>query len=100
VEGVKKELAVYGLVYNLVRAVMLAAAARQRTTPDRISFIDTLRWLLSAAPSEPPPNLLINPYRPDRHEPRVTKDREDTYTKMTRPRAELRKELKWREWLK
>jgi hypothetical protein len=94
VEGVKKELAVYGLVYNLVRAVMLAAAARQRTTPDRISFIDTLRWLLSAAPSEPPPNLLINPYRPDRHEPRVTKDREDTYTKMTRPRAELRKELK------
>jgi hypothetical protein len=40
------------------------------------------------------PDLLLNPRRPDRHEPRVVKDREDTYTKMTRPRQELQKALK------
>ena len=91
---VKKELAAYALVYNLVHAVMMKAAERQEVTPDRISFLDTVRWLLSAEPGEALPDLIINPHRPDRHEPRVTKDREDTYTKMTRPRAELTKWLK------
>jgi Transposase DDE domain len=93
-QGIKKELVVYALVYNLVHLVMLRAAQRQKVGPDRISFIDTLRWLISAAPGEELPDLLINPRRPDRHEPRVVKDREDTYTKMTRPRWKLRQELK------
>lgn len=91
--GVLKELTVYALVYNLVHLVMLKAAQRQNVSPQRISFIDTLRWLISAAPGESLPDLLINPYRPDRHEPRVVKDRQDTYTKMTRPREVLRKQL-------
>ena len=55
------------LGYNLVHTVMLEAARRQKTTPDRISFIDTVRWLLSAEPGEALPDLLINPSRPDRH---------------------------------
>lgn len=93
-DGVRKELTVYALVYNLVRLVMLRAAERQKVDPDRISFIDTIRWLTSAAPGQPLTDLVINPHRPDRHEPRVVKDREDTYTKMTRPRHVLRKELK------
>jgi hypothetical protein len=93
-EGVLKELAIYCLVYNLVRAVMVKAAAQQGVTPDRISFIDTIRWLLTAAPSEEIPRLVVNPRRPDRHEPRVIKDLQDTYRKMTRPRRELRKALK------
>jgi hypothetical protein len=93
-QGVKKELVVYALVYNLVHLVMLRAARRQCVTPQRISFIDAVRWLLSAEPGQPLPNLLINPHRPDRHEPRVVKDRNDTYTKMTRPRHELQKALK------
>src|SRR5205823_140839 len=50
--GVRKELAVYCLVYNLVHAVMMKAALCQGVTPDRISFIDAVRWLLSAAPGE------------------------------------------------
>ena len=91
--GVQKELAVYALVYNLVHTVMVEAARRQRTTPDRISFIDTVRWLLSAEPGEALPDLLINPPRPDRHEPRVVKDRQDSYPYVNRPRAELRKAL-------
>ena len=93
-QGVLKELAVYALVYNLIHLVMLRAAQRQRVPPQRISFIDAARWLMNAEPGEPMPDLLINPHRPDRHEPRVVKDREDTYTKMTRPRQELRNALK------
>ena len=93
-DGILKELATYCLVYNLVRAVMVKAAAQQGVTPDRISFIDTIRWLLTAAPGESIPRLVVNPLRPNRHEPRVIKDLQDTYAKMRRPRSELRKALK------
>ena len=50
VRGVKKELLVFALVYNLVRAVMLEASRRQEVPLDRISFIDALRWLATARP--------------------------------------------------
>ena len=93
-EGVQKEIAVYCLVYNLIHMVMLAAARRQRVDPGRISFIDTVRWLLSAAPGEPLTDLVVNPLRPDRHEPREIKDRQDKYKTMTQPRAKSRKALK------
>lgn len=96
-DGVRKELAVYCLVYNLVRAVMAQAAARQGTTPDRISFLDTLRWLLTAEPGELLSNLIINPRRPGRHEPRVIKDLQDTYRKMVLPRTKMKTQLhRWR----
>jgi hypothetical protein len=91
-EGVLKELAVYCLVYNMVRAVTAAAGLRQKVTPERISFIDALRWLLLAQPGAPIPDLIINPIR-HRHEPRVIKDLQDTYQKMRHPRAELKKAL-------
>ncbi len=93
-QGVLKELAVYALVYNLIHLVMLQAARRQGVQPHRISFIDTVRWLLSAAPGEALADLVVNPHRPDRHEPRVVKDLQDTYTKMSRSRRELHKELR------
>lgn len=93
-EGVRKELAVYALVYNLVHVVMLEAAWRQGVAAERLSFVDTIRWLLSALPGEQMPSLIVNPRRADRHEPRVIKDLQDTYRKMTRPRHKLRKALK------
>ena len=92
-DGIRKEMAIYCLIYNLVRAVMVKAAAQQGTTPDRISFIDTIRWLTLAELGEEIPKLVVNKKR-DRHEPRVIKDLQDTYRKMTRPRRELQKELK------
>jgi hypothetical protein len=95
--GVEKELIVYGLVYNLVRAVMLAAARRQAVEVARISFIDAMRWLQSAEAGQTVPELVVNPRRPDRHEPRVIKDLNDTYLKMTKPRRKLRQALKRRE---
>jgi len=95
--GVRKELLVYALVYNLVHAAMCRAASRQRVTPDRVSFVDALRWLVSAArpdDARPRPDLLINPHRPGRHEPRAVKDLQDSYTKMAHPRNELRAAMK------
>jgi hypothetical protein len=92
--GVRKELAVYCLVYNLVHAVMVRAAQQQGVTPERISFIDAIRWLLSASPGEAVPELVVNPLRPERHEPRVRKDRNRSYPVMTRPRAVLRMALR------
>jgi hypothetical protein len=92
--GAQKEIAVYCLVYNMVHLLMLRAARQQRVDPDRISFVDAVRCLLSLDPGEPIPALIVNPKRPDRHEPRVIKDRQDRYKTMTRPRGQLRKALK------
>jgi hypothetical protein len=87
-DGVLKELAAYCLAYNLVRAVIARAAARQGTTPDRVSFADALRWLAHAAgPGEEVPTLVVNPPRPGRFEPRALKaPRGDAFPKLTRPR--------------
>ena len=89
--GVQKEMAVYCLVYNLVHMIMLEAARRQKVTPDRISFIDAVRWLLWSAPGGQLPDLIINPKREGRHEPRVIKDFPHTYMKMTTPRSKMKK---------
>jgi hypothetical protein len=42
VQGVLKELTVFALVYNLVRAVMMEASHRQQVPVERISFADAL----------------------------------------------------------
>jgi hypothetical protein len=75
VSGVLKELTMFLLVYNLVRMTMLEAATRQGVAPDRISFVAALRWLATACPGEELPDLLINPLRPGRVEPRHRKRR-------------------------
>lgn len=93
VDGVLKELQVFALVYNLVRQVMLEAASRQNVELNRISFIDALRWLQSARPGDELPPLVVNPYRPNRLEPRVRKRRPKSYPLMTEPRRQLKKEL-------
>jgi len=93
VEGVLKELAMFALVYNLVRLVMLEAAHRQEVAVERISFVDALRWLRAAEPGSPLTALVVLPYRPERLEPRVLKRRPKPYGRMTRPRGEMRKSL-------
>jgi Transposase DDE domain len=93
-DGVLRELAVVVLVYNLVRAVMLRAARRQQTSPQRVSFADTLAWLHRTGVDAQLYDLIINPLRPGRFEPRVVKRHNDKYTWMTRPRRALREALK------
>jgi len=97
-EGVMKELAVYLLVYNLVRLAMLKAAQRQKTRVQRVSFVDALRYLccrmLGLSGVE---QLLINPYRPGRREPRVIRRRLKEYNLMKLPREELKRQGIWGE---
>jgi hypothetical protein len=93
VEGVLKELTLFVLIYNLVRRVMGIAARRQKVRPERISFIDAWRWLREAEVGEELPDLIVNPERPGRFEPRVRKRRPKQYPVMKRPRETLRKEL-------
>jgi hypothetical protein len=47
-QGVRKELAVFCLAYNLVRVVMLEAARRQEVAVARVSFADALKWMRHA----------------------------------------------------
>jgi hypothetical protein len=91
---VMKEAFVFVLVYNLVRSVAVEAGRRQRVSPHRISFIDALRWLRPARAFQQLPELVVNPIRPGRIEPRCLKRRQKEYARMTRPRKELRKLLR------
>lgn len=94
--GVRKELAVFCLVYNLVRLVMLEAARRQEVPVRRISFADALRWVRHARPGDALPELAVVPDRPNRAEPRCKKRRPKQYDLMNKPRDKLRAALKKR----
>lgn len=75
-----------------------------KVEPDRVSFVDTWRWLRSPwdqngvtgdtpnRQAQPPP-VIINPRRPGRYQPRARKDHPPEYPLMIRPRAKLRKAL-------
>ena len=93
VRGIEKELTMFLLVYNLVRMTILEAARRQGVPPERISFVDALRWLATAKPGDELPDLVVLPLRPGRVEPRVRKRRPKEYDLMKKPRAVLRQEL-------
>lgn len=92
--GVRKELAVFALVYNRVRVVMLRAAKRQSVGVDRIRFVDTLKWMRHARPGDQLPDMIVNPSRPHRIEPRCGKRGPKSHKLMTKPRDVLREELK------
>lgn len=93
VQGVMKELHMFSVAYNLVRLVMLEASRRQKVPPDRISFLDALRWIRIAKPDSPLTPLRVNPLRPNRIEPRVLKRRIKEFPLMKTPRDILRKAL-------
>ena len=94
VDGVLKELMIFVLVYNLVRAAMTLAAMRQGVGDvNRVSFIDALRLLDSrvlgsSPPGEPAIDLIVNRLRVGRWSARVKKRRMKEYDLMTRPRSQ------------
>jgi DDE family transposase len=90
-EGVKKELLMYFITYNLIRRVILDAAQRQHLEATRISFIDASRWLANARDGDDLIVLAVVPLRPNRHEPRVKKYLKYRYRSMTRPRHIMKK---------
>ena len=87
VEGVMKELMMFAMVYNLVRAVMIQAATQQNVTPQRISFIDALRWLCHALWTDCPLKLKVNPLRPGRAYARARKRWHKSYPILTKSRS-------------
>jgi hypothetical protein len=93
VQGVRKEITVYAIVYHLVRVVMWEASRRQGVDVERISFVDAMRWLMQAEPGDALPKLVVNPHRPGRYEPRARKRRPKQYDLLNKPRAELRNSL-------
>jgi hypothetical protein len=92
VDGVIKELIMYLIVWNLVRMTMLKFARRIGVSVWRVSFIDTVRWLclLLQGPRPTDLDLLINPDRPGRWEPRKLKRRIKEYDLLTEPRQNLK----------
>jgi Transposase DDE domain len=91
--GVLKELTIFAIIYNLVRLVMLQSALQQQIEVERISFLDALRWLGAPGSGIPLEELFVNPWRPNRVEPRVQKRRPKKYPFMTKPRHVLRNQL-------
>jgi len=91
-DGVMKELVIFMLVYNMVRAAMLQAAERQGIEDaNRLSFIDALRWLCSMLidhSEQSMPKLIVNRSRKGRWCPRVLKRRPKEYDRMNKPRSE------------
>lgn len=94
VDGVLKELAMFALAYNLVISVMAESARVQKVGVDRISFLDALRWLIPTKSGGQLGDILVNPLRPNRVEPRMIKRRMKKFPLMKEPRAVLRKRLR------
>ena len=96
-DGVQKEVWMFAIIDNLVRAMMVQAGLRQGVPPQRISFIDVLRWLAHRRVGEPMPRFVVNPHRPGRHQPRAVKRRPKQYSRLTHPRNQMRKAM--RGWI-
>jgi len=103
-EMIHKELAMYQIAYNLIRALMLEAASRHDAPLERISFKGTVASVRQWAPvmagarlSQRRRRQILNallecltrdrlPNRPNRTEPRAVKRRPKNYQRLTRPR--------------
>jgi IS4 transposase len=107
-EMVRKELAVFHIVYNGIRLLMREAARAHQIDPHRLSFAGTRQRLLAWLPRwltlrrrSPSGNLLpqlladiaadLLPQRPDRHEPRAIKRRRKSFPYLVHPRHRARK---------
>ena len=93
VDGIHKELAMFAIVYNLIRLVMMKSANSQNVLVTRISFVDAQRQLRHAFTGTDLPKLIVLPNRPHRCEPRVRKRRPKQYPVMQKPRRKLKQDL-------
>jgi len=87
IEGVRKEMLTFVLLYNLIRRAMSQAAIQQGVSADRISFIDAMDWLLWASPGAPVSKLKVNPVRHRRAPARKLKEARHRYSQLHGTRA-------------
>ena len=90
VDGIHREPAVFGMVYNTVQLVLIHAAEAQGVPADHVSFLDVLRWLELGCPGGSLPWFIINPKRSRSAAPRIVRRRHKNHTYMTRPRKPQR----------
>lgn len=90
-DGIFRELAVFGVVYNTVRLVMIHAGEARGVPPNRISFVDVLRWLELRCPSHDLPRFVVNPTRCRSPAPRCTRRRPRPIRYLNGPRTPQRK---------
>jgi hypothetical protein len=109
-EMVRMEVWAHLLAYNLVRQAMALAARAGQTTPRRLSCagavqtLNAFRWALLLSSADRRADLVravllaIGTHRvgdrPGRCEPRKVKRRPKGYSRLTRPRAQERAELR------
>jgi hypothetical protein len=94
VEGVKKELAVYLIAYNLIRLAMLKAAQAQGVSAARISFVDAMRWMAARMLGlQGVGRLIVNPDRKGRCQLRVIRRRLKEYDLLIKPRRQMEAEI-------
>jgi len=104
---IERELRMFLIAYNLVRALILQAAQKYRSDPDRLSFKGTLskvrQWapMLASVRNRATLRRLTGallqqiafdpvPDRPNRIEPRAVKRRPKQYSRLIKPRREFR----------
>ena len=108
-EGIEKELAARVLALNTIRTLMLQAAVQEGVEALRISFVETLRTVLSFAPAfavralERLPELHRRmlaesarktvPERPGRQEPRMIRRETKHYPTLRTTRLQWRRKL-------
>ena len=90
-DGVKRELLMFALVYNAVCVVRSRAATAQNAALQRVSFVDALRWLLGetqdgAIVLRDPGEIKLWPLRPPRSHPRKLKRGGSQFPIMNTPR--------------
>jgi len=92
VDGVLRELYGFAIIYNVLCSIMIQAADQIGCCIRRISFIDTIRWLLATRRDKIELSILTNPLRPGRVEPRAIKRRPKPYDLLTKPRQMIIKQ--------
>jgi hypothetical protein len=94
VDGVMKELAVYLVVYNLIRLVMLGAGAAQRVDVRRVSFVDAMRLVAARMIGlDGVARLIVNPDRAGRCQLRMIRSRPKAYDWLRVPRRQKEAEI-------
>jgi hypothetical protein len=93
VPGVRQALPVFTLVYHLVRLGLCPSATRPPRGVERISCLETLRWLGAPSTRMPFQALVVNPPRAYRVEPRVKQRRPKPFPVMITPRQARRQQL-------
>jgi hypothetical protein len=87
VGGIQRELLMYLIAYNLIRLAMLSFAIANQLDPQRVSFIDALRYLAARLLGlQGVARLTINPPRPGRRQPRAIRRRMKEYDLLSVPR--------------